>query len=128
MSKRKELGISTVGPSRPWSASGGHTTRLLRKPCSYAFSKYRFRPGWGGTCRETHERGTQRKRPEKDRQPARRRAALLTVRALRGAGLRRAVRPSAVRNIKLFPSAWGEKNSVTSSSRKVSPVAPKRSA
>src|SRR5919106_1089333 len=77
MSKRKELGISTVGPSRPWSASGGHTTRLLRKPCSYAFSKYRFRPGWGGTCRETHERGTQRKRPEKDRQPARRRAALL---------------------------------------------------
>src|SRR5918994_7162494 len=75
MSKRKEQGISTVGPSRPWSASGGHTTRLLRKRCSYAFSKYRFRPRWGGTCRETHERGTQRKRPEKDRQPARRRAA-----------------------------------------------------
>jgi hypothetical protein len=39
--------------------------------------EYRFRPRRGGTCRETHERGTQRKRPERDRQQERRRAASL---------------------------------------------------
>ena len=27
--------------------------------------------------------------------------------------------PNAIRNITLFPAAWGEKNSVTSSSKKV---------
>jgi len=34
--------------------------------------------------------------------------------------------PNASRNITLFPAAWGEKNSVTSSSKKVSPEAPRR--
>ena len=32
--------------------------------------------------------------------------------------------PSAIRNITLLPWAWGEKNSVTASSKKVRPVAP----
>jgi len=34
--------------------------------------------------------------------------------------------PSAIKNITLFPAAWGEKSSVTSSSKKVSPEAPRR--
>jgi len=34
--------------------------------------------------------------------------------------------PRATRNMTLFPAACGEKNSVTSSSKNVSPVAPKR--
>ena len=38
--------------------------------------------------------------------------------------VRRAGRPTAMRNITAFPAASGEKKSVTSSSRKVSPVAP----
>jgi hypothetical protein len=40
-----------------------------------------------------------------DRNPPKVDIALTTVWALRGAGLRRTVRPSAVRNITLFPSA-----------------------
>lgn len=36
--------------------------------------------------------------------------------------------PRATRNMTLLPAACGEKNSVTSSSKKVSPVAPKRCA
>ena len=32
--------------------------------------------------------------------------------------------PRAIRNITLLPAAWGEKNSVTSSSKNVSPEAP----
>ena len=41
---------------------------------------------------------------------------------------RRAPGPSALRNMTLLPAACGEKNAVTSSSKKVSPVAPRRSA
>ena len=36
--------------------------------------------------------------------------------------------PKALSKIALFPWAWGEKNSVTSSSKMVRPVAPSRSA
>ena len=34
--------------------------------------------------------------------------------------------PNAIKNITLLPVAWGEKNSVTSSSKNVSPEAPRR--
>ena len=36
--------------------------------------------------------------------------------------------PTALRNMTLLPAAWGEKNRVTSSSKNVSPVAPRPSA
>src|SRR6266516_7428423 len=36
--------------------------------------------------------------------------------------------PNAIKNITLLPSAWGEKNFVTSSSKNVNPVAPRPSA
>src|SRR5262249_55818903 len=41
---------------------------------------------------------------------------------------RRRGRPHATRNITLFPAACGEKKRVTSSSKKVSPVAPRSTA
>ena len=41
-------------------------------------------------------------------------------------GLRRARLPKAMRNMTLLPAAWGEKKLVTSSSKKVSPLAPTR--
>ena len=40
-------------------------------------------------------------------------------------GLRFSGLPIASKKMALFPFAWGEKNSMTSSSKKVSPVAPR---